>query len=681
MTSKLVRLLHNAVACIGTENYSEASAILESLLENQMDKNIEEIVFEQLSVCYIHLKKWREAAFYLEKLILNPSTPNVEEIYKMLTDVYEDLSEYKKAIETYKKFAKNFIVPEALRVNLLNYYYKIWRLKNEPNHEELEAQRNGTFLYNPKISIVVPVYNTKFEIFIQLFTSVIKQTYGNWELCLADGNSKDENTREIIKFYASQHENIKYIFLDENKGIAENTNCAIDLATGEYIAFLDHDDMITENALYEIVKEINYSDPDLIYTDSDFLWKDTSSRLSPVFKPDWSPTTFRSFNYIVHFVIVKKEILNKVGRLSSEYDGCQDTELIFKVEEVSKKIAHIPKVLYNWRYFEGSVAESLTAKPFAANNYFKLLESQLQKENNNVTVDCKLKKVVYHISGVPKISIIVVNQDNADGIRKAMNFIVYHTVYVNYEIIMVDKNTTDIDTLNYYEVLKKSSKIKFVKYEKSINNLSQIYNDVAKECDSEFLVFLSSATEIIDPMWLNHLLVIAQQKNVGVVGAMVSYLNENEPVMKSGIEIVGSNFDLKKYYGYNRFIPNNFQNISNFSAVSNVCFIIKKELFDQVGGFDCHFPIAFNSIDLCQSILQSRYHIVLNTLCEVHYWEKKSLFYNEGVVNLEKEVDQFENKWGRVLKKPDPFVSPYWSFEKGDCPYNLGLDLVMKNEC
>ncbi len=668
MNSKVLKLLNEAIFQVGQGNHEEAISILKSLLEYEIDKSIQDIIFEQIAVCYIQLGMLQEAKYYLEQFIFSNLNVGVTDTHYMLLNVYEDLGEFKNAVSLYKQFS-------GFSENMpFDYYcYKLWLLQNEPNGEALELQRKHIFKVNPKISIVVPVYNTPDRFLKDMIDSVLKQTYSNWELCLADGNSSNESVREIIREYATKYENIKYIFLNENKGISENTNNAIYLATGEYIAFLDHDDTITEDALYEIVKEINNTKEgmDCIYSDFDYLSEGGAMRAAPNFSPDFSPVTLIFSNYIIHFVIIKKELLDEIGLLNSEFDGAQDYDILLRVAEATEKITHIRKILYNWRTHSESMSTNIKSKPFALRNAYKLLNEIYKKYNLGVYFPDGEEEycLCFKVQPLPKTTIVIINQDGFESIRRTINSILQNTIYENYEILLIDHNSTNQETLDFYDSLKSNHKIKCINYEEDSTNMSAIYNFAATVCNSEFLVFLSRTTEILNESWLNYFVIFAQQEDIGICGGSVNYIKK-EVIMTSGIEVVGCNFDLKQFYDCNRFIPN-IKTISNYSGLSNVCLCIKKDIFIKAGGFDTMLPNSLNSIDLCIKLSKLGYHIVFNPFVVVSYWEDQSLYYNEATRNLDNEVQIIKGKWVDIFSKLDPYVSPYWNFDKGDCMYKI----------
>lgn len=416
-----------------------------------------------------------------------------------------------------------------------NENYKKWIEENEPNLQELEEQKKHKFDYEPKISVIVPMYNTKEKYLRELIESLINQTYSNWELCLADGSDK---INDYVEPLVKQDNRIKYDFLNENKGISENSNCAIKLATGEYIALLDHDDILPAFSLYEIVKTINENrDADFIYTDEDKLLEDKENRIGPHFKPDYAPDTLMSYNYICHFSIFKKELMDKLGGFRKEFDGSQDYDLIFRAVEQAKKIVHIPKILYHWRMNVDSVALSSDAKPYAYEAAKRVIASHLERINVKGKVeDSKILgiyKVSYEVIGNPKVSIIIPNKNHKNDLERCINSILEKTTYKNYEIIIVENNSEPKEILKYYEEIRKNKKIKVIKYKEKGFNYSKINNFGVEHATGEYIVLLNNDTKIITENWIETMLGNCQREDVGIVGAKLLY--SNQTVQHSGV--------------------------------------------------------------------------------------------------------------------------------------------------
>ena len=372
-------------------------------------------------------------------------------------------------LSTLKKILKRiFHIKENRKTNIEQ--YKIWMKKNNPSSEELENQRNHKFDIEPKISIVVPMYNTNENFFKELVEGLINQTYQNWELCLADGS--ETQNKELKKYYESD-KRIKYKFLNSNKGISENTNEAIKNVSGEFIGFLDHDDLLPKEALYEIVKAINENEEvDFLYTDEDKI-DEEGERFEPYFKPDFSPETLECNNYITHFVVVKKELIENVGNLNSKFNGAQDFDFLLMLSEVSKNIVHISKILYHWRVHKASTANVADTKPYAFEAGRKAIEKHLERIGRNGIVENGqdvpgIYKIKYDVIGNPKVSILIPNKDGISLLKKCISSILKLTTYDNYEIVIIENNSEKQETFKYYEELIKNSKIKVLNYNKNL---------------------------------------------------------------------------------------------------------------------------------------------------------------------------------------------------------------------
>ena len=358
-------------------------------------------------------------------------------------------------LNTIKKILKRILrIRENKKSN--QEQYEIWRNKNK---YDLEKQKNTEFSYSPKISIVVPMYKTNMKFFEELINSLKNQTYSKWELCLADGSP--EKNKEFEKIIENNNK-IKYKFLGKNEGISENTNEAIKMATGEYIGFLDHDDTLSENALYEIVNCLNKDKSvDFIYTDEDKL-DQNYMYFDPYFKPDFSPETLECNNYITHFVVVKKDLIDKIGMLDSKYNGAQDFDFVLRATEKSKKIVHIPKVLYHWRVHRESTAFLPDTKPYAFEAGKRAVEAHLNRIGKKANVEESQDvpgayKINYEIVGNPNITIIIPNKDNIKLLKRCINSILKLTTYKNYEIFIIENNSIKNTTLKYYKKIAKNT--------------------------------------------------------------------------------------------------------------------------------------------------------------------------------------------------------------------------------
>lgn len=546
-----------------------------------------------------------------------------------------------------------------------NENYQKWIEKYEPKYDELEKQRETTFEYMPKISIVVPMYNTPEKYFKELLESITEQTYENWELCLADGSpEKAEYLEDLIQ---SLGDKIKYKLLSENKGISGNSNEALKLATGDFIALLDHDDIIPKFALYEIVKTINENpDVDFIYTDEDKILEENEKRISPHFKQDYAIDTLRSYNYICHFSIFKKELMDKLGGFNSEFDGSQDYDLILRATEQAKHIVHIPKILYNWRISSTSVASGAAAKPYAYEAAKRAILASIERHGiQGAKVEDSriigLYKVTYPVKGEPKISIIIPNKDHKKDLKRCIKSILKST-YKNYEIIIVENNSKEKNIFKYYKKLEKNPNIKIEKCEMSIFNYSKLNNYGASKANGEYFVFLNNDTKIITNNWLETIISNCQREEIGAIGAKLIY--KNKRIQHAGVVLNLTGTAGHVNWNEKENNPGYFGRImiqQNVSAVTGALLGVSKKTFDQVNGFDETFPIAYNDVDFCLKIQDIGKLITYNPYIEAYHYESQSRGYEdteEKQKRLKKEESKLKKKWKKYFDVTDKYYSP-----------------------
>lgn len=546
-----------------------------------------------------------------------------------------------------------------------NENYQKWIEKYEPKYDELEKQRETTFEYMPKISIVVPMYNTPEKYFKELLESITEQTYENWELCLADGSpEKAEYLEDLIQPLG---EKIKYKLLSENKGISGNSNEALKLATGDFIALLDHDDIIPKFALYEIVKTINENpDVDFIYTDEDKILEENEKRISPHFKQDYAIDTLRSYNYICHFSIFKKELMDKLGGFNSEFDGSQDYDLILRATEQAKHIVHIPKILYNWRISSTSVASGAAAKPYAYEAAKRAILASIERHGiQGAKVEDSriigLYKVTYPVKGEPKISIIIPNKDHKKDLKRCIKSILKST-YKNYEIIIVENNSKEKNIFKYYKKLEKNPNIKIEKCEMSIFNYSKLNNYGASKANGEYFVFLNNDTKIITNNWLETIISNCQREEIGAIGAKLIY--KNKRIQHAGVVLNLTGTAGHVNWNEKENNPGYFGRImiqQNVSAVTGALLGVSKKTFDQVNGFDETFPIAYNDVDFCLKIQDIGKLITYNPYIEAYHYESQSRGYEdteEKQKRLKKEENKLKKKWKKYFDVTDKYYSP-----------------------
>jgi len=571
----------------------------------------------------------------------------------------------------------------------INYgFYPDWLKANDVTAQELEKQKEHKFKVSPKISVIVPMYNTKEVFFKELVDSMLNQTYTNWELCLADGSP--EKNEELKKYYESD-ERIKYNFLGGNKGIAGNTNSAIEMVTGDYIALLDHDDVLPANALYEVVNYINkYPNSEFLYSDEDKI-DEHKNRYDAHFKPDFAPDTLRCQNYICHFSIFKKELMDKLQGFRPDYDGAQDYDIFLRMSEVVKpeNITHIPKILYHWRVHNESTAKlNSNAKNYAFEAGKKAIEDHLKRVGLEGTVSegCieGIYKVEYKVKGNPRVSIVIPNKDGQDILEVCINSVLEKTTYENYEIIVVENNSTSEEIYEYYKKIINNEKIRIVNYntgkeikdesECSIEytnnnrrevkpgfNYSAIINFGTKFATGEYSIQLNNDTELITPNWLESMVGFCQREDVGAVGCKLYY--PDETIQHAGIivgigGIAGNRFKSIPKDGHGYFARESM--VENLSAVTGACLMTKTKIFEEVNWMDETLAVAFNDVDFCLKIREKGYLVVYDPYVEFWHYESKSRGYEntpEKLKRFQGEIDTFEKRWMEFLDKGDPYYN------------------------
>ena len=555
--------------------------------------------------------------------------------------------------------------------------YQKWIIRHLPGNKELEKQRREKFDYQPKISIVVPLYKTPEKYLLQLVESVKAQTYPNWELCLSDGSGENSPLTSFLKSLEAGDERIKVAYNEQALQISENTNAGIEIATGAYIAFADHDDELTPHALFECVKALNKDRKiRLIYSDEDKMSMDGHKFFQPHFKPDYNPDLLCTVNYICHLFVVDRKVIEQVGTLRKEFDGAQDYDFIFRcIEAVSpEEICHVPKILYHWRCHEESTAENPESKTYAFESGKRAIEEHYRRTGIDAEVYqgefLGLYRTRFHRDHDPLISIIIPNKDHVDDLKRCMDSIDQKSTYKNYEYIIVENNSTDDATFQYYKKLEaENPKVHVVYWDKEFN-YSAINNYGAAFAKGEYLLLLNNDTEIINEDCLEELLGYCMRSDVGAVGARMYY--EDDTIQHAGVVIgfggiAGHCFVLQPRgtTGYcHRIIC-----AQDYSAVTAACMMVKKSAFDAVNGLSEDLAVAFNDIDFCMKLRQAGYLIVYNPYAELYHYESKSRGLEdtpEKVARFNREIATFEKKWPEILKNGDPYYNPNLTLKSQD---------------
>lgn len=557
--------------------------------------------------------------------------------------------------------------------------------KSFPNEEQTAQMRAHQFPRNIKISILVPLYNTPKKFLHEMIASVQWQTYNNWELCLADGSDAEHAyVGEICKEYAGKDERIRYQKLEKNEGISGNTNECYKMATGEYIGLFDHDDILHPCALYEYMTVICEQGADYIYCDEATFHKGNVNKMITLhFKSDYAIDTLRANNYICHFSMFSRELLEGTELFRSQFDGSQDHDMILRLTGNAKKVVHVPKLLYYWRSHKASVASGIAAKTYAIEAAKGAVADHLTRcgfrdfEIISTRAFETIFRIKYALTAYPLVSIIIPNKDHVEDLRRCIDSILEKSTYENFEIIIVENNSTTAEIKKYYEEIQKCPKntIKVVTYTGEFN-YSKINNFGAGYASGEYLLLLNNDTQVITLDWIEELLMYAQRDDVACVGAKLYY--EDYTIQHAGI-VLGMGAHHTAGHSHYRVSKENLGYMGKLcyaqdvSAVTGACLMVKKSLYDQVGGLDESFAVALNDVDFCLQMRALGYLNVFTPFAELFHFESvsrgsdvdktadeaKAARYNE-------EAEHFRTKWKKELEAGDPYFNPNFSLEHSD---------------
>jgi GT2 family glycosyltransferase len=554
----------------------------------------------------------------------------------------------------------------------------------EARPRELARQRRTPLPHQPKISLAVATFNTPLPFLKDLIQSVFDQTYPHWELCIADGASTTPGVISCLNDLVKAHpEKIKLTLLTENRGIAGNQNEALKLCTGDYVGLIDHDDIVLPNALYEMAARLGAErDIDLIYSDEAIADATGAKRISVHLKPDYAPDTLRGSNFICHLTLFRKDLMDALGGLHLGFDGAQDFDLILRATERAKKIAHVPKVLYLWRMHEASTAMSVGAKPYAIDAGRRAIAAHLERLGWPARVEPAVActyRVRYELKAHPKISILIPSKDQHHLLRNCVASILERSTYPNYEILIVENNSQFVPTFQTYRRLTADSRIRIVRYlDQERFNFSNIVNFGAKHATGEYLLLLNNDAEVISPDWLETMLGFGQRDDVGIVGAKLLFPDNRtqHAGVIVGIHGVAGHIhrgEWREEAGY----LGRLCTAQNLSAVTAACMLVRKSLFDELGGFDPRFAVAFNDIDFCLRARQRGPLIVCTPDAVLYHFESITRGYEDTPAKrnrFKKEVAQFQDRWRSFLKQGDPYYNPNLSHLAEDCRLGSPFD-------
>lgn len=550
--------------------------------------------------------------------------------------------------------------------------------KSFPNAEERRREEETVFPRKIKISVLVPLYNTPEKFLREMIDSVVTQTYKNWELCLADGSDdKHTDVGRICQEYIEKDSRIKYQKIEKNLGISGNTNVCFSMATGNFIGLFDHDDVMHPSLLFECVKTVCEKDADYVYTDeATFTSPNLDDLIVLHFKPDYSPDNLRANNYICHFSMFDADLLKKTGLFRPEYDGSQDHDMILRLTEEAKHVCHIPKILYYWRSHPNSVAADIGAKTYAIDAAKRAVHDHM-RDYYGIEVEVEstrafptIFQIKYPINGEPLISIVIPNKDHVEDLRRCITSIEKKSTWKNYEIVVVENNSVEQSIRDYYKELESDPKVKIVTYKGGFN-YSKINNVGVKETKGEYLLFLNNDTEVISPDWMEQLLMYAQRKDVGAVGAKLYYADNT--IQHAGVVIgLGAHRSAghthykmpREHLGY----MGRLCYAQDVTAVTGACLMVKKSIYEEVDGLDESFTISLNDVDLCLKIREKGYLNIFTPFAELYHYESKTRGMEEGekLRRYERECAHFRDKWKEQLDAGDPYYNPNFSLDYSD---------------
>jgi len=541
--------------------------------------------------------------------------------------------------------------------------------------EELENMRKqcATFKYKPKISIITPVWNTKDKWLKSAIDSVLNQVYSNWELCIVDDASNKPYIKKLLENYQRKDTRIKVKYLSKNSGVSGASNEALSLTTGEFVGFLDHDDMLLPNALYEVVFQLNQSaNVDFVYSD-EILISEEGKPIYAYFRPDFSLDYMLSHCYIVHFVVIRSRILKKIGGFRNEFCVSQDYDLFLRVISETRNILHIPKILYKWRQYESSTGHQFKEKVMESSR--KALQDFADREGIKGVVYCtkyfnffRLKR---EILDRPKISIIIPTKDRIDLLRRCVESIQAKSSYDNYEVIIVDNLSQEEETAAYLNLLQeKYDNYRVLKFNEKFN-YSKLNNYAAKFASGDHLLFLNNDVEILNCEWLEAMLEQSQRDDIGCVGAKLLY--PDKKIQHVGVIVGwgGRAEHIYKWYDSNDIgYMGHFICIRTYSAVTAACLMIQNAIFEEVGGFDENYEIGFGDVDFCLRVRELGYENLFTPYAELIHYESATRGTSLKFDPHPKDTKNFIKKWRKYIQKGDPYYNPNLPLDKYDItPY------------
>ena len=560
-----------------------------------------------------------------------------------------------------------------------------------PEIEEAARQRLYKFNREVKFSILIPLYNTPEKFLRQAIESVMNQTYEGWELCLADGSDEEhayveqicreymEKDKQYLRPSSSLYCRILYKKLSKNEGISGNTNACLAMSSGNYIALFDHDDVLHPCVLYEYMKVICEKGADYIYCDeATFKGSGTVDDMITLhFKPDYAPDNLRANNYICHFSAFARRLLDGTELFRSEFDGSQDHDMILRLTARAKCVVHVPKLMYYWRSHAGSVASDINAKSYAIEAAKGAVAAHLKSQgfkNFEITSTKAFEtifQIKYEIVGNPKVSIVIPNKEHLEDLTRCITSILERSTYDNYEIIVVENNSVSEEIAAYYNKIQENPAVRVITY-KGEFNYSKINNLGVSEAEGEYVLLLNNDTSVITPDWIEEMLMYAQRKDVGAVGAKLYY--EDRTIQHAGV-VLGLGAHRTAGHSHYRVDHRNLGYMGrlcyaqNVMAVTGACLMMRKALYEELGGLDEAFAVALNDVDLCVRAWKAGRVNVFTPFAELYHYESASRgtdLTGAGAERYEKESALFRERWKELLEQGDPYYNPNFSLDRSD---------------
>lgn len=627
---------------------------------------------------------------------LSASQREVEDLTRKLDkikgSIFWKLAKPARVVINYCIATKNRILchgnPKGIAHKLLSKYrekkaIRIHGTGSFPSAAERKKEETTVFPKDVTFSILVPLYNTPERFLREMIESVMTQTYGKWELCLADGSDDAHDfVGRICQEYRQKDSRIKYQKLAKNEGISGNTNECYKMATGNYIALFDHDDLLHPCVLFAYMQAICEKDADYIYCDeATFKGNSINHMITLHFKPDFAPDNLLANNYICHFSVFSRELLESGELFRSQFDGSQDHDMILRLTAKAKHIVHVPRILYYWRSHKGSVASSIDAKTYAIDAAKGAVADHLTKlgyrnfEIESTRAFATIFRIKYELTSRPLVSIIIPNKDHVDDLSRCVESIINLSTYDNYEIVIVENNSETAEIRTYYEEISRHPRVQVVEY-KGDFNYSKINNFGVQYAKGEYLLLLNNDTEVITPDWMEELLMYAMRKDVGVVGAKLYY--PDKTIQHAGI-VIGLGAHRTAGHTHYRIPEANVGYMGRLcyaqdvTAVTGACMMVSKALYEELGGLDESFTVALNDVDFCLRVREKGLLNIFTPFAELYHYESKSRGSDkkdERALRYQQESDRFRVKWADALAKGDPYYNPNFSLDHSDFTVN-----------